>query len=549
MSAVSYPSSDRTMKRTNSNPQKQVQTSLAKWMHDHPSAVKAAEMALACFGCASFFQGVISFSVPWTVGGILAFSAAYISHKALDVFIPSTFDATQHIFLQGQCDLENRMIHNFNVGVSSDSVNLDYYGDIPVLTVPYGSAPAANGRAHGFLLAEQICNFREKNAFAFHAIARLPYPDDIPNALKKIKEFIPKEYLKEMKGIAKGYNNRRQEGCKIRGSDAKEEPSKALKNSKPLTLDEVLFFNLLADMCHFEYNEMDKTAKHPILDDPMGCTVLFDGNEQTGPYFGCTVDWRTLGIYANYSFILRRKTKSGLKIVETSFPMFVGTLTGMNSSGLSLAMNVCRGETDHINGMPAVFFNRRCLESCRSVEDVEKFVVDNTPLGPYHLSIADEYRAESIHLFQGEGKTHHIRRWDNKNPLITTNLRYTEQGAIRPTMTNSRERLNELDRFFADLKINNLFHNRNPVIAVARALRLPEVNNIRTLHTIHMHPKERKMLFATDNGWASSKGLKIIPSKWLQENSEYNRVCYDASETSPACWPDEEYRILFYNEE
>jgi hypothetical protein len=225
-----------------------------------------------------------------------------------------------------------------------------------------------------------------------------------------------------------------------------------------------------------------------------------------------------LGIYANFSLIICRETDKGTKVIEVGFPLFIGCLTAMNQFGLCLAMNTCRGETDYIEGMPAVFYNRLCVESCPTIKEVKKFVQKHTPLGPFNLTVADEDNAASIHLFQGSGKDrHYIRDWNPDEPLFTTNLRYGVKGPTRANaISNNRERISQFDQYIESLRKNLTFENRNPEDIVSEVLRLPEINNSETLHTIEMYPKTRLMKIARDNGWAGCQPFYKVPcQEWL----------------------------------
>lgn len=113
------------------------------------------------------------------------------------------------------------------------------------------------------------------------------------------------------------------------------------------------------------------------------------------------MDWPSLNIFGSHTFIINRKyAATKLSTVEAGLLGFVGTLTGMNKRGPCLAMNVCSGNTKKIEGMPAAFYNRYCLEHCATVQDVAAKVAEKPPLGNYHLSAADKNHATSFHFNQ-----------------------------------------------------------------------------------------------------------------------------------------------------
>ena len=144
----------------------------------------------------------------------------------------------------------------------------------------------------------------------------------------------------------------------------------------------------------------------------VACSAIVDQDPQRGFEFARNMDWPSFGLSGAYSLVINRKHTNGLRnTVEVAVPGFIGTLTGMNDQCLALAMNVCSGTTREMRGMPASLYNRACLEQSRTVGDVEGFVRKQAPLGPYHLTVADRNRAESIHFYQSPGETHVIRPW------------------------------------------------------------------------------------------------------------------------------------------
>ena len=169
-------------------------------------------------------------------------------------------------------------------------------------------------------------------------------------------------------------------------------------------------------------------------------------------------------------------------------------------------MNVCEGETKAIHGMPAAFFNRYCLEQCHDVKDVSRFVANHTPLGPYHLTVADPDRGVSFHMKQSdrsENAINTVRRWEKDHPLITLNFRYSPspQGSF----FYSPERQAVLNNFF-------LHRGRR---ALEEALALPFTNNSLTTHRVVMEPKTKTFKVAFDDEFAGEIPLHQVATQSL----------------------------------
>ena len=177
----------------------------------------------------------------------------------------------------------------------------------------------------------------------------------------------------------------------------------------------------------------------------------------------------------------------------------------MNSQGLSLAMNVCSGSTYEIKGMPAAFYNRECLEKHSTVEEVEAFIRTKSPLGPYHLTLADPNDAKSIHFYQSrQSREEHITRcWKDHQPLSTFNCKYSPNPYS--DMEDSFERQERIDEFFKER------HER----PLEDALSLRRVNNKLTTHRAIMEPETRTFKVAFDNAYAGRIPLQTVPTQEL----------------------------------
>lgn len=456
-----------------------------KWLHQNPTALNTAYVALAVLGVKFVYDGLKNTSYYKVTIGLLFIGAAYASQKVAPIFIPPTHNPTLRAFNTGTC-----------YGVS-----LEYHGNLPVLKIPFDIKPYQAGYARGAMMAPQIYDLISKNDFAFFTIRRLP--KKISFLIDKMKSLIPQAYLKEMEGIASGYNHTRR--------------SWVLKG-RELTLDDLIYFHLLPDIGHLDFKEGNNWAQRQ-REEMMGCTTVIDGNEATGPRAVRTVDWIPMDVYGKYAFIELRVTSEKVYTAGQSFPLFAGFLTAMNDKGLCASINVARGLTDYPERLPAVFYLRQLVETCGSIKGengAEAFWQTHSPLGPFNMTILDPTHAASVHFYQKENRSHNVREWASGSQLVTLNFRYGEQGETNPTPTNSVERNLEIKAYYKRLKDMAIYETTDSEYRLKGLLKGPEVNNIRTASTAYFDPKNRVFETSFDNGYAGDRPLMPVPvQEWF----------------------------------
>lgn len=378
---------------------------------------------------------------------------------------------------------------------------LYYQGDIPILELK-NDDPYRAGEAHGYLLGKKLQNMLKAlnsvNQSRFNPRGT-PTPALIPRALKELRAQIPQEFLDEMQGIVDGYN--------------KWDREKNGKGANKITLDDLVLIHMMPDSIHFKgYHQTGK------LTSTLGCTVAIDKDAKEGFVFGRNMDWPSLNLFGSLTLIInRRHSDSKQSTVEVGLPGFAGTLTGMNKSGLSIAMNVCNGDTRKIEGMPAVFFNRLCLENCKTVQDVAAQIAKKPPLGDYHLSAADQHRAMAFHFKQGDARKHAVREWSKEKPLVVTNCRYKTDGCVEAKSYRffSKEREELFGRLFKEARQTLAPQELAVDKLIAAGLALPYINNPLTTHKVVMLPQSRKMSVAFDNAFAGKRSLLEIDTSPL----------------------------------
>ncbi len=470
---------DNPVSRINADQLKKTFSGLEKaqfWIHAHPTSVKAIEIISLIAGI-----GLVA-TLPFTatvigVGGIAAAAitgavlilAASTALFALDFFAPPHHDMKSHAFKPGQCE----------------GGKLYYEGDVPILTLE-SDDPFKAGKAHGYLLGDSINKITKRFDLVLHTFLKRPRAQEISQTLSTIRQTIPLEYLLEMEGLVQGYNQWSSEH--------------KLSFPKKLSVDDLLLLHLMPDSLHFSPSRLQGQQRPESQRIPMlACTSLVD-REAGGFKLARNMDWVSLGLVGTNSLMIHRKHSNHLRnTIEVGTPGMVGIATGMNDQGLSISMNVCQGATTEIRGMPAVLYNRHCLEQCRSIAELEGFVQTHSPLGPYHLTAVDRNQGQSFHFYQSPQNSHVIRRWEQNRPLATLNCRYSPE--LSCGMHYHKERKEELTRFF---------HQRGNR-PLEEALSLPYVNNWESTHSIVMQPQTHTFKVAFDNAYSGKSKLLSVP--------------------------------------
>ncbi len=449
------------------------------WIHEHPTTSKIIKVVTFLFGAAmlatlpySFAALGITAAIGIGIIGIISVAVSLVAHMVLDLVAPPQHDMKNHVFPAGQCE----------------GGKLYYQGDIPILTLD-ADDPFIAGKAHGYLLGDSLNRVFKQVHFAVHAIAKQPRAAQLQDAIEQIKRTIPEKYLVEMQGLVEGFKKW-----------SSEHP---LSFPTTITLEDVILLHLMPDSMHFNTSLHQKRGQHPAQAEnrqKVACAVVIDRDENGDFLFARNMDWPSFGLAGTYSLIINRKQKGkAISTAEVGIPGFIGTITGMNAKGLSMAMNVCSGFTREVHGMPAAFFNRHCLENCKDVEDLQSFLRWNQPLGPYHMTAADPDEAASFHFYQSEEHGGLVKRkWKDSAPLTVLNYRYPDAYS-RYGCLNSTQREGTLNAWFEKAREEELPKSEK----ITRSLSLPYVNNGLTTHSVVMKPETRSIEVSFNNAFAA----------------------------------------------
>lgn len=473
-----------------------------KWLHNHPMVQKTMIAALQVLGIAAFADGTSKLSIYKVTLGIIMMGSGRFLEKAIPLFIPPTFNPDKKFFKEG--------VYN--------GVSLTYEGNLPVLTIPQWVSAKDAGYARGFLMADQIEQLIAWNNLVFFTIPSIIPSRLIPSLPQKITDFInqilkmqliPENYLEEMRGLVEGYNEKKIMGTK-------------------LTLHDVIYFHLLPELTHIDFYEADNWARRLQKNHDMGCTVVIDGDEATGPIGGRNLDWAPGKICGRSFFVEKRESPEGIRSIGQNLPLSVGFMTVMNEHGLCGAVNVARGLTDVPRGMPSILYLRKLIETCRSIkgeDGAEIFWSKNSPMGPFNLSLWDKKDAAGVHFYQNKDNSPNVRWWKPGNELIVTNFRYGENGQrTNPTPTFSEQREQEINSYYKKLREEGNYETTTALERLNHVIRGDEVNNVRTTTSAILnpnnifHPVKENFTSSFGNGFAADQ-----PSMNLPTNDWFNR--------------------------
>jgi len=127
---------------------------------------------------------------------------------------------------------------------------------------------------------------------------------------------------------------------------------------------------------------------------------------------GRNLDFPSLGLAHHASMIIRMKPEGFREHVAVTWPGMVGTLSGMNRDGLSLAMMLIYGHTRHdrLDGVPFPLHYRQVLEECGTTgEAIDRFrrrefaVCNNVMLADrWRDAAVMELRTDEVGIVRGD---------------------------------------------------------------------------------------------------------------------------------------------------
>jgi predicted choloylglycine hydrolase len=120
-------------------------------------------------------------------------------------------------------------------------------------------------------------------------------------------------------------------------------------------------------------------------------TVALTGkaSESNEPMLGRNLDFPSLGFIHRHSIVVVRHPSDGQVTVSVGWPLLLGTFSGMNASGVSLAMMEVYTKTSSLNGMPYALLYRQALESSKTTPEVVRFIQNAQLTASNNLMVLD----------------------------------------------------------------------------------------------------------------------------------------------------------------
>ena len=467
---------------------------ISRWVFDHSKGIQNSEVIGAVFGIAAI--ATLPLTLPILGGGAIAIAvigammvvAALVSHTISRVIFPHAHDISKHTFTPGECR----------------GGKLFYYQDTPILDL--SGDPYTQGKAQGILMHKAMGRMLPRWIVGLRA-SGWPKAEKIPEQIEEIAKTIPERILQEMRGVVDGYNSKRR------------------WYHPKLSLNALILMNMIPDQTHFTPQKAGKFRSEVLHRlqhlRQVACTTIIGRDQEEGVVLGRNMDWQSLGIMGEVVYL--KKTRYGNKtIVEVSAPGLMGTVTGMNSEGLSLSMNVNPSQYKKMGGMPSAILNRLILENCNTVEEVMTYIETHHPMGSFHLSVADKKGAKRISFYQGqwidrEGEVPSglVRILGDEEPVITTNAVYDGE-TISADMWYSRLRERGLNAFFKDTreKIDPQDYRISQLIPWALQY-IPQVNNSETNYFAMMKPQDLSLDLRVSHTFGASARNAHIPKQVL----------------------------------
>ena len=230
------------------------------------------------------------------------------------------------------------------------------YKKIPIISLK--GTHAEMGAQHGGLLSIQIKNYYEKVV--------LPYMNErfgreffLVAAQKYLMPHIPKEYIDEMKEIAKTSN---------------------------MDFDNILLINTFVDIASVLAGRNNELV--PFSGVSFG--FVNELSKCEGPIIARNMDLR-FGIDAanmqSYIFVIH--PVKGKPYMYVSWPGMVGTMTGMNLSGFVATSNPVTGPKGLTPGIPYTILMRNILENCDTVPKAHEVIISSKLIGGNSFFLSD----------------------------------------------------------------------------------------------------------------------------------------------------------------
>lgn len=286
-----------------------------------------------------------------------------------------------------------------------------YYDDNkkPILELT-NNDPEKMGIAQGYILGESI------EEVAFDVIGPLRFFSSLlcgdysgkrlREGLKKV--VIPEPFLKEIKGLAKGY----KQFCQEKGRPFYD------------FTDDIILAHKLLDI--YKSIGCRKIFGLPFYNN-IGCTTIV---QKKGDDMLVTrnLDWPSLDRAGRNMLEKRYFAPDGRKITVHTFPGVIHDLTAKSDRGLEVIINELG--TTSVGGTPYGLIAREVIENCDSVASAEEYLKTHLPASSCHLTVVDRKTAANFQFHVDKVKPVIIRRLKENEALVVANHALDENGKV-----------------------------------------------------------------------------------------------------------------------
>jgi len=202
---------------------------------------------------------------------------------------------------------------------------LRYHGSLPVLRLE--GSPYEMGYAHGRLLRKEIRLLADAYLGRFFASYASCEESAVYGPSSRMAEHVSPAHREEIRGLADGV------GMEER--------------------DALLFQTFI---------DLHKT---------FACSTVVGRTRGGRSLFGRTLDFPSMGVAHRYGLVIARHGDGVRPVASVAWPGLLGTLSGMNDSGLTLAVMVVYFVEDRPDGIPYSLLFREILETEEGLSGVE----------------------------------------------------------------------------------------------------------------------------------------------------------------------------------
>ncbi len=198
------------------------------------------------------------------------------------------------------------------------------------------------GYQHGYLLADQVVQNIQTGLQYIQDPCHVKHPSaEIPNYVDRLTAFTPQKYIDEVNGIIAGV---------------------AAATGQTLEFRDVMTMQMLADLGQVVPQCTEFAVKGGATTD--GHTI-----------HGRNLDWATVPGFAHDRSMLMIAQPTGEQATcSASWAGYIGTVTGINASGVSVGTNTCVSSDSTFDGMPLTFMLRGMLESSSTLDQAISFL-------------------------------------------------------------------------------------------------------------------------------------------------------------------------------